>query len=162
MSDPSPILPLLTDPRTAAFNAFVAILQTDPQLSELDILWRTPDDTNYDDELPAETDGAAVRLMPIMLPMTPVAVLGGGVRSFEAPVQVDCKIRIFSYVWGDTANLAGAILAAVSPSASNYASTFATMQAAGITQITPTSMPTDYGADIEVTASFVLTVYITV
>jgi hypothetical protein len=160
MAGPTPKLALPKDERATAFRAFVDVLKCDPALRRVGVLWRTPDDTNFDDDPPKA--GVFIRLNPKLLPMTPMALLGGGVRSFEAPVQVDCEMRAPSHVWDDTPNLAGLLVAAVSPSGSNSTIAGPKLEAGGISVVTPTTMPDDYGVDVIVTATFVLTCYITV
>ncbi len=151
---------LPNDVRSTAFRAFTDAVRRDQDVRRLSVMWKMPDDADWDQEPPKA--GIIVRFWPKLLPMDPVAVLGNGVRSFLAPVQVDMEMRIPSYVWDDQPNVIGFLIGATAPSNANYADVAAKLFDAGIAQLSPTVMPTMFGPDEVVTATFVLTCYITV
>lgn len=86
-------LPLTSDPRDTAWRAVVDAIQADDTIRSLGVLWRLPEDTEFDDGAPR--DVLTVRVVPVMSDVvTPVANVGWGKQCWETTIALSFEVMV--------------------------------------------------------------------
>lgn len=100
---PTAPLPLEGDQRVTAWRALVDVIQADPDVRGLSIVWRLPDDTDFDNDPPREN--ICVRVVPSYGEMTPIANIGWGKRLWETTIALGFEITVPGSEFDNSANV---------------------------------------------------------
>jgi hypothetical protein len=154
----SPKLNLPADVRSTAFREAAVLIRAEPTLRRAGVRVVTPDDAQFDNELPK--DRLSVRLRPELLP-TEAASCAAGVRTFAAPVGVHVEIRVPSWAWDDTPNLWRLLVGALLPGTeAGHAEVDPRLTAAGVSWVDGITPPAGFGPDETVVGRFVLMCFV--
>ena len=139
-----------------AFNAFTRILKADARLRPLNIDWREPVDTNYDDGPSA--DRITVKFVPDIQGVEPHAIVGHGQRSDWVRLAISLEVTTNRY-WADNANLWQQIEAAFykPDDAITFQANVAALTEAGIHDLVTTALSVPLVPGRTATGSFLLT-----
>jgi hypothetical protein len=140
---PSAIQP--SGPRSAAFRAFAALLQSSPTLRRVVKTWRTWDGTPNESADPTAAECPWVRLTPSPMHQTRLALGTAGATASDSPIVVTIETAVAGTNVDDSMNLADAIHRVISgqePGASAaFANAAASLKAAGVRDIEFEAVP---------------------
>lgn len=125
-----------SDNRATAYRAFESILKRDAALRALGVVWTAPETEPAQSPCLA-TDRPSIEMEPEWLDLEPMCLLGHGQVSYEAPIQVNLRIRTPGVDGVERINLWGLIEAAVyrPDSLTERNRVWAEMAAAGVNNV---------------------------